>query len=773
MKKIQLSIPKKAEHAGTMPRGAFVIMEQLLCVLASFVVSQAEILNGMSPFGMAFVAGVPTNLLIGTTLGSIAGYALFTGGGYLPLRYIATVICIAAVRYCLRDVKNIRTNAIVSCSLAFSAALVTGFAIGFSEGITLMSAVMYVSEAVLAAGGAFFFNRGLSINKRGLKNFRVNEGQFACFIVAWCIILMSFSTLNFFQISPARIVAVIAILFAARIGKQAAGSIAGVAMGASMALVPQMNFLAASYSVGGLIAGIFAPMGQLGVAIAFATTNAIVTLYLQNGDFSVQTLIEVGVATIIFVLIPPKYVKRAEEFFRGDENGEDTSAVRRAISARLSLASKAITDVSECVDKVSKGLLKVQAPNIAQVYTTVQDKICCACPKREFCWQTNFNDSMNVFSDLGSKLKNSKEISRSDLPDFFAERCDKSGLIVSTLAAEYNKQVARLMANRDCVQVRGVVSEQFESVSNLLDDISQEFNEIESIDEKTAFCVEETLRANEIIPISVNCILDKYDRMKLEVHCPKIMPDFNITELTREIGTACKRNFMAPNVTNVGNDSFMVFSEVASYTLQIGHAQLISNASLNCGDSYDFFDDGRGRQIFVVSDGMGTGNRASVDGNMAQSLIAKLVKAGFSFECALRVVNSALFVKSSEESFATLDIMCFDLFTGKADFLKAGAPSSFVRHKNKVKEIEMASLPAGILKDIHFEKNNCSLTKGDIILLATDGVMGNDPRWLKTELAMWDGDNAQELAQTIASKAYNRCKDEKTDDITVVIGIVN
>ena len=61
---------------------------------------------------------------------------------------------------------------------------------------------------------------------------------------------------------------------------------------------------------------------------------------------------------------------------------------------------------------------------------------------------------------------------------------------------------------------------------------------------------------------------------------------------------------------------------------------------------------------------MGTGGRAAVDAAMASGLFSKLVKSGLGFDTALRIVNSALLAKSEEESFATLDLACFDFYTG-------------------------------------------------------------------------------------------------------------
>ena len=96
------------------------------------------------------------------------------------------------------------------------------------------------------------------------------------------------------------------------------------------------------------------------------------------------------------------------------------------------------------------------------------------------------------------------------------------------------------------------------------------------------------------------------------------------------------------------------------------------------GDCYEYFADPRGFAHIILSDGMGSGGRAAVDSIMTCNFVLKLIKAGFGFDAALKFINSALLVKAGDESLATLDIGCIDLYTGTAEFLKAGGAASFL-----------------------------------------------------------------------------------------------
>ena len=81
--------------------------------------------------------------------------------------------------------------------------------------------------------------------------------------------------------------------------------------------------------------------------------------------------------------------------------------------------------------------------------------------------------------------------------------------------------------------------------------------------------------------------------------------------------------------------------------------------------------------------GMGTGGRAAVDGNMAASVMTRLLRAGLSADSCLQIVNSALMVKSEDESLSTVDVTSVDLYTGKTTFKKAGAPVTFCKEKRQ------------------------------------------------------------------------------------------
>ena len=152
-----------------------------------------------------------------------------------------------------------------------------------------------------------------------------------------------------------------------------------------------------------------------------------------------------------------------------------------------------------------------------------------------------------------------------------------------------------------------------------------------------------------------------------------------------------------------------------------------------------------------------------------RELLARLIEAGVSLDASLKLVNSALLVKSGDESLATIDITGVDLYTGKAEFYKAGAAPTFLRKSGKGGYVESSSLPVGILGGVNFEKNAVTLRDGDVIVMVSDGAVAGGYEWLVSDLEHYGGDDPKELSEQLADEARRRRTDGHEDDITVIV----
>ena len=322
-------------------------------------------------------------------------------------------------------------------------------------------------------------------------------------------------------------------------------------------------------------------------------------------------------------------------------------------------------------------------------------------------------------------------------------------------------------------EVRGVISDQFEGVAKMLGDLSEEFK----------YEVRHDQRATENIILAfknmgfhaVRCIAaqDKWGRLSADIHIKGAADRvINKMDVVRHLSLALSRDMDTPTVNVGGDDAFIFITEKPNYKVEIGLTQIPEEKGKLCGDTAKYFADGRGRFMMVLSDGMGTGGRAAVDSAMVSGLFSRMLKSGFGYDCSLKIINSSMIFKSTDESLATVDIAAIDLFDGECELLKAGAAPTFVKRGSKVGKAESRSLPPGILRNIAFDKATLSLKPEDIVVMVSDGATAEDTGWITDILKKWTIGSAQQLADEIALAARRRRKDGHSDDITALVAIL-
>jgi stage II sporulation protein E len=442
---------------------------------------------------------------------------------------------------------------------------------------------------------------------------------------------------------------------------------------------------------------------------------------------------------------------------------------------RLDFASKAMDEVASTVDTVSRKLAGLSAPDLGTVYRDVSNDVCRSCGLRMLCWKNSFSDTMASFNDMTQVLREYGAVDKSQVTGHLARRCSRLDEVVRRVNGGYLEHVVREGAWRRLSEIRSVVTDQFESMSELLSELSEDFSAAEKVDADAAVRVIAVCEEHGLMVRDAVCFIGRGDRMTVEILASDVGMKLDESVWHKQIGDACGRDFGHPVVTRIGDEVKIALSEKPAFVVTVGTSQLNCSGEKLCGDSYETFSDGSGKLFAVLSDGMGSGGRAAVDGAMAAGLTTRLMQAGFGADSVLRMVNSALMVKSGDESLATLDIVSIDLFTGRMESLKAGAAISLLRSMGRVSRMERSSLPIGILRDIEFERSKDTLVDGDIVLMFSDGVMTDGIAWVEEQLRDFDPrkENVNKLAEKVAAVARQKQQGEHEDDITVIALMVN
>ena len=374
---------------------------------------------------------------------------------------------------------------------------------------------------------------------------------------------------------------------------------------------------------------------------------------------------------------------------------------------------------------------------------------------------------------MTNAIKNGSRAPENAAPEKFKGRCLRVSRVANSAYTRYSDYASRIAAENRIDEVRSVVSDQFDGISSMLSELSRDLENDDNYDNSAAEKASAALKNLDIRVDECSSKIDKYGRMSIEM---KIKKDpslvINKLQIMKLVSVVCERDFDVPSVSENRGDIFIVLNEHAALRVDVGVEQKCASQSAMCGDAYKYFFDGRGHFIMILSDGMGTGGRAAVDGAMASGLMYRLIKAGFGYDCSLRILNSSMLFKSTDESLATVDIASIDLFTGKVELYKAGAAPTLVRRSGRTGKAESTSLPAGILRDVSFDKAIVKCKEGDVVVLMSDGAVCEGTEWIREEIEAFTDGTAEQLSERICEGAKRRRTDGHEDDITVMTAII-
>jgi len=424
---------------------------------------------------------------------------------------------------------------------------------------------------------------------------------------------------------------------------------------------------------------------------------------------------------------------------------------------------------------VSQGLEQLQALPEQSICAGTQEALCAQCPEYEYCY-ADYDYGMADFYARSTKyLRKGGELT----PERLAQTRRDCGLglpcrspeaLRETMLRSYDIYAAKQTREQAESGLRRAAAAQFDALSGLMEEVGAQLARQMGVEEQAAQAARRVLADHGFRSQQVTCVRER-GAENAAVLTAAVRPQedhSSLDALTRALSRATGIRFAPPEALPHEQGTLLTFAQQPLYSLQTGAVQMSSSRSEYCGDYFDCYNDGRGREVLVISDGMGTGGRAAVDSALATEIFSVLTRSGISFAGAVGVANQALLLKSCEETLATIDAAGVNLYTGEVEFCKAGGAASVLRRKGRASRVELSALPAGILRDIRPAQHRAVLESGDILVLVSDGVLCGQEDWLCEEIEPWEG-AMQALAEHLAMLAVQRREtSEREDDLTVV-----
>ena len=141
------------------------------------------------------------------------------------------------------------------------------------------------------------------------------------------------------------------------------------------------------------------------------------------------------------------------------------------------------------------------------------------------------------------------------------------------------------------------------------------------------------------------------------------------------------------------------------------------------GDSFLQQNLEQGIHMMMISDGMGSGEKARKESRELTELMEAFVRAGFSPESALHLLNSSMMLQGANEAFSTLDLGILNLYEGTLRLFKSGAVASYLVRDGQAIILREEELPTGVHQEGLATSIEMPLNHGDFLVMVSDGVV--------------------------------------------------
>ncbi len=742
------------------------LMQRLAVCGVALLLSNAAVVGDLRPLGLGFAAAAPTGLEIWAAAGAAIGSLLFCNL-LDALKYTGAAVLCVIVRITLHKplMKLHRQAAYPLC--AFICVLPCSVATLAASGFSGAGFLLCVCESVLTGAAAFLWgNLFLLLSENGLVT-RTDEYTRVSVLIAAGGFALALMPLKPFGFPVADVLLGLLILVWAYCAGVTGGCLAGVCCGCIAGMSAEGIYTMLSCGFGGLLAGLCMPAGRSVAGIGYFVACLLTMIIGGVTGNPVLYCIANGVAVILFAVLPQKLLDRIRPFVSPYDAHSTAEQTRSLFNTCLLQTGQAVTRYADSVETVTKRLTKLSQPEVSDISRTVRAACCSDCHRHSFCWEHELPGMRSAFSQAVHILQRDGVLTAASLPDKLTVLCRRNVALTECFNDSYRHYLQRCARTKDMLSVRSMAASQLKTAAFLLEDVAHNRLNGQFAAPAAAQAARSVLQNGDDGFSDVSARTDAQGHLFIHVSFTAPRNRHQLKKTAAALAAGLGVDMAAPVPTDDSGLHFC-FAEAPDYSVLTATGQQLGSGETYCGDSYAGFRDAFGRFVMILSDGMGTGERAALDSLMASSLTATLLKAGISVQCAVSMVNAALLLRCAQETMATLDIAVIDLFTGHTQLYKAGASFSVLQNKRGTAIIEQQTLPLGILNDTDLACTEFDLQEGDTLLLLSDGAAPLPASCFKELLGNRQTMPIREAVNEITRQAVNACPSGKTDDITCV-----
>lgn len=779
-KKTKVKSDKDLENISSFISG--IDLRIIFACIVGFLISRVTMLYMMSSASVAYLslfAFTGTNyyaVLISVVLGMVT-----ISSSTEILKYLLAVAIITALNFFIgKKEDRLPIQAMCGSIAILSAGIIKALLYGISFYFTLMA----ILESILVFTLIFVFDKAVARIMDDLpKKYFSNEELISIAILIGGAIV-GIGNIHFGNLFIRDCLVILMIMVMGYRGGAVAGTSAGITLGLFMLL--SNNFTpeqAIVISGAGLVCGLMQELGKVGSGIGFIMGGLLLSMYINRSMLDKRIALSSIVVFIVFILIPNKFYENIKTVINFDLNLEDkeyVDKVQNITSERLRAFSHAFQRLAETFDSLSEKRTSLSQKEISKLFDDVAAKVCNKCGMNTYCWEDSFyNTYQTMFSILAAAEKRGY-ISSKDIPEDFKNRCVNLDGFVITANQMFELYKNNLIWYNKIIESRKLISEQLEGVSNIISNLSRDIKVEFNFKDELSKSIKAELEKNKIRVNKLIVLKNKYGRYEVSI---SVKPCYGKHVCYKEIAPIVskvlkckmKADTIGCHISKEDKVCNLKFVEEQKYKMLSAMARAIKDENEISGDSYTLMEIKEGQCLMALSDGMGSGIKASTESTASIELLEEFLDSGFDKDIAVKMINSVLVLKSDEESFSTLDMCIVDMYNGIAEFVKIGGAATFVKRNSDVETIHSTSLPVGMLYNVDMETTKRKLKNNDLIIMATDGVIDSNvdisskETWIEKVLKEYKGNNPQDIADYILEQAKNNSGGHIQDDMTVLV----
>lgn len=388
---------------------------------------------------------------------------------------------------------------------------------------------------------------------------------------------------------------------------------------------------------------------------------------------------------------------------------------------------------------------------------------------------TNGRDSFDsILPEYGRRKLLTYADSIRELADTFKEAKNETEDGTAVLNEDRNEYIWQ----RKLMENKSLMAEHLQEMAQIMTSVAKEARHCEPMGERRFRQIAHALKEVGVQIRNLYLIENESGKMEVSVSMKNVKKD---TISVEDMGNLLS---VLLNIRLVGADDnpFFVgdewktfyYMEEAGYHVLTGVATAVKETEKISGDNYAFFETNAGNHTTVLSDGMGSGEKACADSTMVVELMQKFLEAGFQIETAIQMINSSLVSGEDNANMSTLDLCSIDLYSGECRFVKVGSSSSYIKRQHLVDRISSGNLPMGIFQKPDMEIVSRTLMDGDYVIMLSDGIpdalsQGIGEDMLSEVIGGCNLENPGEMANSILNFCIRQCKGHIRDDMTVLV----